>query len=211
MRLCCIQQGHGILVCSSRRSSASWPRVGPSLSSFPDTLLPRLSFPTSLSISTAERSGDFADTAPYIRFPIDPPLQLPQWGTPPDWCYPCNADSGTIIRVPTWSTLVRFPHGPPSSADPLLSGRPAFPLAPSAISFSYDFPLPAGPDAGKYGWVLSFGAGIVMSQSRMLEVARVVQPHDQLSYTGTGPGLSFMTGSWVDMLVFFVYVFPLVV
>src|SRR6266404_3186967 len=107
MRLCCIQQGHGILVCSSRRSSASWSRVGPSLSSFPDTLLPRLSFPTSLSISTAERSGDFADTAPYIRFPIDPPLQLPQWGTPPDWCYPCNADSGTIIRVPTWSTRVR--------------------------------------------------------------------------------------------------------
>ncbi len=41
-----------------------------------------------------------------------------------------------------------------------------------------------------------------MSQSRMLEIARVVQPHDQLSYSGTGPNLSFMTaGGWADMLV----------
>ena len=39
-----------------------------------------------------------------------------------------------------------------------------------------------------------------MSQSRMLEIARVVQPHDQL-YSGAGPNLSFMTGGWVDMLV----------
>jgi hypothetical protein len=35
----------------------------------------------------------------------------------------------------------------------------------------------------------------------MLEIARVVQPDDQLSYTGTGPNLSFMTGGWADMLV----------
>ena len=111
----------------------------------------------------------------------------------------------TLTLVPL-STLL---HAQPSSADPLLSGRPSFPLAPNAIGFSYDFPLPAGPDAGKYGWVLAFGGrGIVMSQSRMLEIARVVQPHEQLSYTGTGPGLSFVTGSWVEMLVFPVYFFP---
>ncbi|KAH9032650.1 hypothetical protein EDB84DRAFT_1578531 [Lactarius hengduanensis] len=71
---------------------------------------------------------------------------------------------------------------------------------PNAIGFSYDFPLPAGPDAGKYGWVLGFGAGIVISQSRMLEIARAVQPQE-LSYPGTGPSLSFMTGSWVDTLM----------
>ena len=66
----------------------------------------------------------------------------------------------------------------------------------------HNFPLPTtGTDAGKYGWVLSFGRGIIMSQSRMLEIARVVQPHDQLSYSGTGPNLSFMTGGWADMLV----------
>jgi len=40
-----------------------------------------------------------------------------------------------------------------------------------------------------------------MSQSRMLEIARVVQRQHQLSYSGTGPSLSFVTGSWVDMLV----------
>ncbi|KAH9166269.1 hypothetical protein EDB89DRAFT_2233010 [Lactarius sanguifluus] len=102
----------------------------------------------------------------------------------------------TLTLVP----LSALPHTPPSSADPLLSGRPSFPLAPNAIGFSYDFPLPTGPDAGKYGWVLGFGAGIVISQSRMLEIARAVQPQE-LSYPGTGPSLSFMTGSWVDMLL----------
>ncbi|KAH9166265.1 hypothetical protein EDB89DRAFT_2233005 [Lactarius sanguifluus] len=71
---------------------------------------------------------------------------------------------------------------------------------PNAIGFSYDFPLPTGPDAGKYGWVLGFGARIVISQSRMLEIARAVQPQE-LSYPGPGPNLSFMTGSWVDMLL----------
>ncbi|KAH9069874.1 hypothetical protein EDB83DRAFT_2518222 [Lactarius deliciosus] len=91
-------------------------------------------------------------------------------------------------------------HPPIGVTHPLLSGRPSFPLAPNAIGFSYDFPLPAGPDAGKYGWVLGFGAGIVISQSRMLEIARAVQPQE-LSYSGTGPRLSFMTGSWVDMPV----------
>lgn len=75
------------------------------------------------------------------------------------------------------------------------------------MSFSYDFPLPSGLDAGKYGWVLAFGGsggGIVMSQSRMLEIARVVQPREQLSYS-SAPGLSFTTGSWVEMLVQYLY------
>jgi hypothetical protein len=40
-----------------------------------------------------------------------------------------------------------------------------------------------------------------MNQSRMLKIASVVQPHQQLSYTGTGPSLSFVTGGWVNMLV----------
>ncbi|KAH9018014.1 hypothetical protein EDB85DRAFT_1874116 [Lactarius pseudohatsudake] len=109
---------------------------------------------------------------------------------------PIGVTRATLTLVP----LSALPHTPPSSADPLLSGRPSFPLAPNAIGFSYDFPLPAGPDAGKYGWVLGFGAGMVISQSRMLEIARVVQPQE-LSYPGTGPSLSFMTGSWVDMLL----------
>jgi hypothetical protein len=65
----------------------------------------------------------------------------------------------------------------------------------------HNFPLPTTGTDAKYGWVLSFGRGIITSQSRMLEIARVVQPHDQLSYSGTGPNLSFMTGGWADMLV----------
>ncbi|KAH9171201.1 hypothetical protein EDB89DRAFT_2230226 [Lactarius sanguifluus] len=87
----------------------------------------------------------------------------------------------TLTLVP----LSALPHTPPST-DPLLSGRPSFPLAPNAIGFAYDFPLPAGPDAG--------------NQSRMLEIARAVQLQE-LSYPGTGPSLSYMTGSWVDMLL----------
>ncbi|KAH9171210.1 hypothetical protein EDB89DRAFT_2114611 [Lactarius sanguifluus] len=94
---------------------------------------------------------------------------------------PIGVTRATLTLVP----LSALPHTPPSSADPLLSGRPSFPLAPNAIGFSYDFPLPTG---------------IVISQSRMLEIARAVQPQE-LSYPGTGPSLSFMTGSWVDMLV----------
>ncbi|KAH9002498.1 hypothetical protein EDB83DRAFT_2237698 [Lactarius deliciosus] len=108
---------------------------------------------------------------------------------------PIGVTCATLTLVP----LSALPHTPPST-DPLLSGRPSFPLAPNAIGFSYDFPLPAGPDAGKYGWVLGFGAGIVISQSRMLEIARAVQPQE-LSYSGTWPRLAFMTGSWVDMLL----------
>ncbi|KAH9166258.1 hypothetical protein EDB89DRAFT_2076031 [Lactarius sanguifluus] len=109
---------------------------------------------------------------------------------------PMGVTRATLTLVP----LSALPHTPPSSPDPFPSGRPSFPLAPNAIGFSYDFPLPTGPDAGKYGWVLGFGAGIVISRSRMLEIARAVQPQG-LSYPGTGPSLSFMTGSWMDMLV----------
>ncbi|KAH9013577.1 hypothetical protein EDB85DRAFT_2158086 [Lactarius pseudohatsudake] len=139
------------------------------------------------------RSSDYipTDTAPYIRYPIHPPLYCLSEDHPP-----IGVTRATLTLVP----LSALPHTPPCSADPLLSGRPSFPLAPNAIGFSYDFPLPAGPDAGKYGWVLGFGAGIVISQSRMLEIARVVQPQE-LSYPGTGPSLSFMTGSWVDTLL----------
>ncbi|KAH9013134.1 hypothetical protein EDB85DRAFT_2296401 [Lactarius pseudohatsudake] len=93
---------------------------------------------------------------------------------------PIGVTRATLTLVP----LSALPHPPPSSADPLLSGRPLFPLAPNAIGFSYDFPLPAGPGY----W------------SRMLEIARAVQPQE-LSYPGTGPSLSFMTGSWVDTLL----------
>jgi hypothetical protein len=105
-------------------------------------------------------------------------------------------------------TLEQLQQTPPTPADPLLASHPSFPLASTAIGFTHDFPLPTGTDAGKYGWVLSFGKGIIMSQSRMLEIARVVQPHDQLSYTGTGPNLSFMTGGWADMLVLMLCISP---
>lgn len=140
--------------------------------------------------------------------PVATPAQSPTFDIPSTHLYNClSADTPTKGVTRARLTLVplsTLPRAPPSSADPLLSGRPSFPLAPNAIGFSYDFPLPSGPDAGKYGWVLAFGGiggGIVMSQSRMLEIARVVQPHEQLSYTGTGPGLSFVTGSWVEMLL----------
>jgi hypothetical protein len=144
--------------------------------------------------------------------PVATPAQSPTFDIPSTHLYNClSADTPTKGVTRARLTLVplsTLPRVPPSSADPLLSGRPSFPLAPNAIGFSYDFPLPSGPDAGKYGWVLAFGGiggGIVMSQSRMLEIARVVQPHEQLSYTGTGPGLSFVTGSWVEMLVLYPY------
>ncbi|KAH9166246.1 hypothetical protein EDB89DRAFT_1857632 [Lactarius sanguifluus] len=133
-----------------------------------------------------------------------PQTQPPTSDIPSTHLYNClSADHPPIGVTRATLTLVplsALPHTPPSSADPLLSGRPSFPLAPNAIGFSYDFPLPTGSDAGKYGWVLGFGAGIVISQSRMLEIARAVQPQE-LSYPGTGPSLSFMTGSWVDMLL----------
>jgi hypothetical protein len=83
----------------------------------------------------------------------------------------------------------------------MLSSQPSFPLVPTGTGFSHNFPLPTGSDVGKYGWVLTFGKGVVMSQSRMLKIANVVQPHHQLAYTGAGPSLSFVTGGWVDMLV----------
>jgi len=63
-------------------------------------------------------------------------------------------------------------------ADRLLASRPSFPLAPTAPGFTHNFPLPTtGTEAGKNCWVLSFGKGIIMGQSRILEIARVVQPH----------------------------------
>ena len=146
--------------------------------------------------------------------PETTPTQPPTFDIPPTHLYNClsveNGPKGVTRATLTLVPLSTLPRAPPSSADPLLSSHPSFPLAPNAINFSYDFPLPTGPDAGKYGWVLAFGGrGIVMSQSRMLEIARVVQPHEQLSYTGTGPGLSFVTGGWVELLVFpHVFSFP---
>jgi hypothetical protein len=146
--------------------------------------------------------------------PATTPTQPPTFDIPSTHLYNCLSGdyppNGVTRATLTLVPLSALPHAPPSPADPLLSSRPSFPLAPNAIGFSYDFPPPAGPDAGKYGWVLAFGAGIVLSQSRMLEIARVVQPHEQLSYTGTGPSLSFMTSSWVDMLVFLISFFPLI-
>lgn len=143
--------------------------------------------------------------------PAATPAQAPTFDIPSTHLYNClGADcppKGVTRARLTIVPLSTLPHAPPSSSDPLLSGRPSFPLAPNAMSFSYDFPLPSGLDAGKYGWVLAFGGsggGIVMSQSRMLEIARVVQPHEQLSYSST-PGLSFTTGSWVEMLVQYPY------
>jgi len=94
-----------------------------------------------------------------------------------------------------------LPQTSPNPADLLLSSHPSFPLAPAAQGFTHNFSLPTGPEVEKYGWVLTFGQGIIMSQSRMLEIARVVQPQHQLSYSGTGPSLSFVTGSWVDTLL----------
>lgn len=129
-------------------------------------------------------------------------LQLPSFDIPSAHLYDhLSVDLPPLGVTRATLTLVPLPQTPSTPADPMLSSHSSFPLAPAALEFTHDFPLPTGPDAGKYGWVLTFGQGIVMSQSRMLEIARVVQHHDQLSYTGTGPSLSYVTGGWVDMLV----------
>lgn len=134
--------------------------------------------------------------------PVTGALQLPSIDIPPAHLYTClNADLPPPGVTRATLTLVPFPQASTTPADPLLSSRPSFPLTPSALGFTHNFPLSTGPEVGKYGWVLTFGQGIVMSQPRMLDIARVVQPHDQLSFAGTGPSLSFVNGSWVDILV----------
>ncbi len=134
--------------------------------------------------------------------PVTVAPQLPSFDISSSHLYNClNSDLSLPGVTRAALTLVPLPQTSSTPADPLLSSQPLFPLAPSALGFTHNFSLPMGPDAGKYGWVLTFGKGIVMSQSRMLKIASVVQPHHQLSYTGTGPSLSFVTGGWVDMLV----------
>ena len=133
---------------------------------------------------------------------MDTAQQLPSIDIPSSYLYSClNTDPSPPGVTRAALTLVPLEQTASPPADPLLFSRPSFPLVPTALGFTHNFPLPTtGKDAGKCGWVLSFGKGIIMSQSRMLEIARVVQPHDQL-YSGAGPNLSFMTGGWVDMLV----------
>jgi hypothetical protein len=141
---------------------------------------------------------------------VEAAQQLPSIDIPSSHLYNClNTDPSPPGVTRAALTLVPLEQTPSPPADPLLSSRPSFPLAPAALGLTHNFPLPTtGTDAGKYGWVLSFGRGIIMSQSRMLEIARVVQPHDQLSYSGTGPNLSFMTGGWADMLVLLLLLLP---
>jgi len=135
--------------------------------------------------------------------PVNAAQQLPSIDIPPSHLYNClNTDPSPRGVTRAALTLVPFEQTPSPPADLLLASRPSFPLAPTAPGFTHNFPLPTtGTEAGKCGWVLTFGKGIIMSQSRMLEIARVVQPHDHLSYSSTGPNLSFMTGGWADMLV----------
>ena len=135
--------------------------------------------------------------------PVDAAQHLPSIDIPSSHLYNClNTEPSPPGVTRAALNLVPLEQTSSLPGDPLLSSRPSFPLAPTALGFTHNFPLPTtGTDAGKCGWVLSFGKGIIMSQSRMLEIARVVQPHDQLSYSGTGPNLSFMTGGWADMLV----------
>jgi hypothetical protein len=129
-------------------------------------------------------------------------LQIPSFDISSSHLYNCLSSDISLPGVTRAAlTLVPLPQTSSTPADPLLSSQPSFPLVPTALGFTHNFPLPTGPDSRKYGWVLTFGEGIVMSQSRMLKIASVVQPHQQLSYTGTGPSLSFATGGWVDMLV----------
>lgn len=134
--------------------------------------------------------------------PVTAALQLPSFDISSSHLYNClNSDFSLPGVTRATLTLVPLPQTSSPPADPLLSSQPSFLLVPTALGFTHNFPLPTGPDARKYGWVLTFGKGIVMNQSRMLKIASVVQPHQQLSYTGTGPSLSFVTGGWVNMLV----------
>jgi hypothetical protein len=66
--------------------------------------------------------------------------------------------------------LVPLSQPPSPPTDPLLSHCPSFPLAPTALRLTHSFSLPMGPDIGRYGWVLNFRQGIVMSQSHVLEL-----------------------------------------
>ena len=135
-------------------------------------------------------------------------MQLPSSDISSSHFYNCLNSNLSLPGVTRAAlTLVPLPQTASTPADPLLSSQPSFPLAPTALGFTHNFPLPTGPDAGKYGWVLTFGKGIVMSQPRMLKIASVVQPQQQLSYTGTGASLSFVTGGWVDMLVRVLHIF----
>ena len=144
--------------------------------------------------------------------PVTAALQLPSFDISSSHLYNClNSDLSLPGVTRAALTLVPLPETSSTPADPLLSSQPSFPLVPTALGFTHNFPLPTGPDSGKYGWVLTFGKGIVMSQSRMLKIASVVQPHQQLSYTGTGPSLSFTTGGWVDMLVWVLELFGFLV
>ncbi|KAI0267083.1 hypothetical protein BC834DRAFT_969116 [Gloeopeniophorella convolvens] len=137
--------------------------------------------------------------------PTTPPLQFPSFDIPPLHLHTCLSvhppPIGVTRAVLNCVQLTAPAEPPPPSPGSMLSARPSFPLAPQATSFEHQFPLPSGIHAGKYGWVLAFARGVVMSQSRMLEIARVVRPHEQLPFADPAAGLQFATGSWVDMLL----------
>ncbi|KAH9967664.1 hypothetical protein BGW80DRAFT_1340762 [Lactifluus volemus] len=122
--------------------------------------------------------------------PMAPPHQRASFDLPSAHLHSClGADPPPTGVTRASLNLVPLSQPTPPPTDPLLSHRPSFPLAPTALG------------TGKYGWVLNFGQGVVMSQSRMLEIARIVEPQDQMPYNSTGPSLSFVTRGWVDMLL----------
>lgn len=96
------------------------------------------------------------------------------------------------------ANLCMQPSSQPHTAE--MIGGPRFPLVSSEESlgetdFDHILPIDNGPDA----WVIDFGPGVVMSQSRMWELQAL------LKRTPDAHALPIMpfaySGSWVDLLV----------
>ncbi|KAI0781385.1 hypothetical protein BD413DRAFT_464197 [Trametes elegans] len=114
----------------------------------------------------------------------------------------------------TYATLVLSPTAPPAyHADSMsmsaLDTRSSSSLVPSAAEMEHVFPAAReaqGPQGQQFTWVLDFTdggkcLGVVMSQSRMREIELVVNPFSGMDHIENVQTPSFVTSSWVNLLV----------
>lgn len=120
-----------------------------------------------------------------------------------------GATIATLLLSPTQNPILK-------SSIPLSTIlRPVFPLVGSGSELNHTFPQLDDAilltSSGQYEWVLDFTnngktKGIVVSQARMREIERVVNPpdpfHNQASSSSASGG-PFVGESWVDVLVRF--------
>lgn len=110
--------------------------------------------------------------------------------------------------------LLEDPPLPPSALDAVHADRPTFTLAQpdGGRLFPQISRKPQGPESTRdtYVWILDFtssgrSTGIVISQSRMREIERILQPATSADGMGGISLIGYGTGSrdrdWVDMLV----------